>query len=233
MGNLCLAAITIQACNPDFPPLCHQDDYFSPILPEDTFQMQSVPAETAQLGLAKSSQRFSLHWMFNSDVEYLNEPFLSLKVCKHNANSLIPSSSTSSPQHCRRSPCQQHHQLIMGKSPWDSSKSRIWRGREAPAAPRRSSLGASASRRWDVLASAWDGVRLGGAWSWVVSAHTAQWCHLSLVGGLYLGVLSKETLNRKHQGFGPFCRSLQRKGSSSIERWISSVSRPLWFLFFF
>lgn len=96
MGNLCLAAITIQACDPDFPPLCHQDDYFSPILPEDTFQIQSVPAETAQLGLAKNSQRISLHWMFNSDVEHLNEPFL--YVCKHNATSSIPSSSASSPQ---------------------------------------------------------------------------------------------------------------------------------------
>lgn len=145
MGNLCLAVITIQACDPDFPPLYHQDDYFSPILPQDAFQIQSVPAETAQLGLAKSSEKISLHWMFNSNVEYLNEPFLSLYVCKHNATSLIPSSSTSSPQHCRGSLCQQHHQLIVGKFPWTFSKSRIRRGKEALAAPRRSSSVASAS----------------------------------------------------------------------------------------
>lgn len=192
MGNLRLAAITIQACDPDFPPLCHQHDYFSPILPEDTFQIQSVPAETAQLGLAKSSQRISLHWMFNSDVECLNEPFLSLYVCKHNATSLIPSSSTSSPQHCRRSPRQQHDQPIGGKSPWDFTKSRISRGRKAPAALRRSSLGVSASRGWDMPALVWDGAGLGGTWNWVVSAHTPQWCHLSLVDGFYWGVFPRK-----------------------------------------
>lgn len=87
MCNLCLALIAIQACDPDFPQLCHQDYYFSPILPEDTFQFQSVPAETAQLGLAKNSLKTSLHWIFNPDIEYLNEPFLSFCVFKHNAAS--------------------------------------------------------------------------------------------------------------------------------------------------
>lgn len=204
MGNLCLATITIQACDPDFPPLCHQVDYSSSILPEDTFQIQSVRAETAQLGLAKSSHRISLPWMFNSDVEYLNEHFLSLYVGKHSATSFIPSSSTSSPQHCRRSPCQQHHQPIEGKSPWDFSRSRIWRGRGAPATPRRRILGASASRGWDVQVPVWD----GGAWSRVVSAHAAQCC-LSLVGGLYYRLFPKklQTESIKILAFSvPHCR---------------------------
>lgn len=87
MCNLCLAVITLQACDPDFPQLCHQDNYFSSIVPEDTFQFQSVPAETARLGLAKSSLNISLHWMFNSDTACLNEPFLSFYVFKHNRTS--------------------------------------------------------------------------------------------------------------------------------------------------
>lgn len=87
MCNLCLAVITIQACDPDFPQLCHQDNYFSSILPEDTFQFQSVPAETAQLGLAKNTPNISLHWMFNSDTEYLNEPFLSFYVFTYSGTS--------------------------------------------------------------------------------------------------------------------------------------------------
>ena len=207
MGNLCLATMTVQACNPYFPPLCHQDDYFSPILPEDTLHMQSVPAETAQFGLAKSSQRISLHWMFNSDVQYVNKPFLSLYICKHNATSLIQSSSTSSPQHCRRSPCQQHHQLIVGKSPWDFSRSRIWRGREAPAAPRRNSL--------DVQVPVWDGAKLGGAWSWVLSAHRAQRCSLCLVGGLYQGFFPRKLQTECIMVLAPFVPRCREKGQAA------------------
>lgn len=91
------------------------------------------------------------------------------------------------PPHRRRSPCQQHHQPTVRKTPWDFSKSGIWRGREAPAAPGRCSLGGSVSGGWDVQVPGWDGARLGGAWSWAVSACMAQWCRLCLVGGLCWG----------------------------------------------
>lgn len=150
----------------------------------------------SHLGLAKRRQRISIPWMFNSHAEYLNEPVLSLYVCRHNETSLIPFSSTSSPRHCRRNPCQQHYQPIVGKSPWDFSISWIWRSRKAPPAPRRSSSGASSSGCWHAQVPALNESRLGGTWSWVVSAHRSQQC--CLYGGWpLLQVLPRETSNRK------------------------------------
>lgn len=183
------------------PPICLKTHFRSNL---------SEMKQLSLVCLAKSSQRISLPWMLNSDVEYLNEHFLSLYAGKRSAASSIPSSSTSSPQHGRRSPCQQHHQPIVGKSPWNFSRWIIWRCRGAPATPRRSFLGACASRGWDVQMPAWD----GGAWSRVVSARTAQG-RLSLLGGLYYGLFPKklQTESIKVLAFSvPHCR---KKGQTA------------------